>query len=131
MWCYVANSVIRFGNNRIEFDEGTLGVGLRTLPARLNSWVGRSFQASAVRLEQYMKDNAPWTDRTGDARRGLAAQRVSQGLSNTIVLYHQVSYGIYLETRWDGKYAIIQPTIEAMGPDVMNRLEGILDRGGV
>lgn len=126
----MANSIIRVGNNRIEFNEGTLGVGLRTLPARLNSWVGRSMQASAVRLENYMKQNAPWTDRTGDARRGLAAQRISSGLENTIVLYHQVSYGIFLETRWGGRYAIIEPTIAAMGPDVMNHLSGILDRGG-
>lgn len=126
----MGKQIIRFGNNRVEFDEGTLGVGLRTLPARLNSWVGRSMQASAARMEAYMKDNAPWTDRTGNARRGLAAQRVSNGFANTIVLYHQVSYGIFLETRWNGRYAIIQPTIEALGPDVMDRLQGVLDRGG-
>jgi hypothetical protein len=31
-------------------------------------------------------------------------------------VFHQVPYGPYLETRWSGKYQIINPTIELFAP---------------
>lgn len=66
--------------------------------------------------ETYMKDNAPWTDRTGAARNGLGTRVVTTGDKVVIVLYHTVPYGVFLELRWDGKYAIIEPTMAAVGP---------------
>ena len=65
-------------------------------------------------LEGYAKQNAPWTDRTSNARQGLHS--FSQALGReTVALYlaHGMDYGIYLETRFQGRYAIIWPTIEA------------------
>lgn len=85
-------------------------------------------QAMAPEVENYMKLNAPWDDQTGNARNGLAARAYQDKDEIGIVLYHQVSYGIWLETRFGGKYAIIEPTIEAMSPKVMARYERILDR---
>lgn len=73
----------------------------------------------AARCERYMKDHAPWDDRTGSARDGLTAQGEFSFIEYTVVLFHTVDYGIWLEIRWNGKYAIIQPTIEAMGPQFM------------
>lgn len=85
-------------------------------------------QSMAPEVENYMKLNAPWTDQTGNARNGLAARAYRDKDEIGIVLYHQVSYGIWLETRFGGKYAIIEPTIQAMSPKVMARYERILDR---
>jgi hypothetical protein len=85
-------------------------------------------QSMAPEVENYMKVNAPWTDQTSNARNGLAARAYRDQDQIGIVLYHQVSYGIWLETRFGGKYAIIQPTIDAMSPKVMARFERILDR---
>lgn len=85
-------------------------------------------QSMAPEVENYMKINAPWTDRTSNARNGLAARAYRSGDEIGIVLFHQVPYGIWLETRFGGKYAIIEPTIEAMSPKVMARFERILDR---
>jgi len=42
-----------------------------------------------------------------------------------MVLYHTVEYGIWLEIRWNGQYAIIIPTIEHMGPVIMAELESL------
>jgi hypothetical protein len=39
-----------------------------------------------------------------------------------IDLFHTVEYGIWLEIRWDGRFAIIQPTLEHFGPEVMGSL---------
>ena len=82
----------------------------------------------APEVENYMKLNAPWTDQTGNARNGLAARAYEDGDEIGIVLFHQVDYGIWLETRWSGRYAIINPTIDSMGPEVMARFERLLDR---
>lgn len=85
--------------------------------------VAATVRGMAAECERYMKDNAPWEDQTGDARDGLTAQAKFSFTKYTIVLFHTVDYGIWLEIRWDGKFAIIIPTIEAMGPELMARLD--------
>ncbi len=85
-------------------------------------------QSMAPEVENYMKLNAPWTDQTSNARNGLAARAYQEGNDIGIVLFHQVSYGVFLETRWGGRYSIINPTIEVMGPKVMVRFDRIMDR---
>lgn len=80
-------------------------------------------------VEKYMKLNAPWTDRTTNARNGLSAQYAKlQKFEHAIVLSHAVDYGIYLEGSNDGKYAIIQPTIDVMGPKVIKFCTKLMDR---
>lgn len=73
-------------------------------------------QQIATAATAHMKASAPWTDQTGNARNGLAARVYSTKRLTAVVLYHQVPYGIFLEVRWSGKYAVIMPTIEVMGP---------------
>lgn len=85
-------------------------------------------QSMAPQVEDYMKLNAPWTDQTSNARNGLAARAYQEGNDVGIVMFHQVSYGIFLETRFGGRYSIILPTIEVMGPKVMLRFDRIMDR---
>lgn len=85
-------------------------------------------QSMAPRVESHMKLNAPWDDQTGNARNGLAARAYQERKEYGILLYHQVPYGIWLETRWSGKYAIIQPTIDKMSPAVMRSFDRILER---
>lgn len=76
-------------------------------------------------IQEYMKQNAPWDDDTGQARDGLGAESNREGLTFVITLFHTVDYGIWLEVRWSGLYAIILPTIETMGPQLMGRLQGV------
>jgi hypothetical protein len=82
-------------------------------------------------IEAHMKHNAPWTDRTTNARNGLKAEAVkfSDRLFG-IILSHGVSYGIYLEKSNDGDYAIVIPTLGLYGPKVIKTLTKILDRLG-
>lgn len=94
--------------------------------ARRAAWI--TAQTMAPEVENYMKLNAPWTDRTGNARNGLAARPFREGSTIGIDLFGQVDYQIWLETRWEGKFAIIQPTVDAMGPAVMKRYERLMDR---
>lgn len=80
-------------------------------------------------VETYARNNAPWTDRTGNARSGLQAQAARLGKDRfAIVLSHRVPYGIYLERKNDEQYAIIMPTIRVMGPKVASFLTKLMDR---
>jgi HK97 gp10 family phage protein len=70
----------------------------------------------AGEVESYMKSNAPWTDRTGDARAGLkASSRVTGKGGVTLTAYHTVPYGGFLETGTShmSPYPIIRPALQA------------------
>lgn len=75
--------------------------------------------------EAYMKSNATWTDRTGNARNGLKAQTVVSKNSVAIYLFHQVPYGPWLELRWSGRYQIINPTVEVFAPVLIDTIAGL------
>lgn len=108
--------------------QGDLLGNIKKGPERVSRAAWATAQSMAPEVESYMKLNAPWTDQTTNARNGLAARAYQEPNETGIVLFHQVSYGIFLETRWNGKYAIIDPTIEEMGPKVMARYERLLER---
>ena len=77
---------------------------------------------TAIDALEYAKQNAPWEDRTGDARDGLDVEVEWQGHVVVWTMFHTVDYGLYLETRWSGRYAIIMPTLEQFAPRVGNGL---------
>lgn len=88
--------------------------------------VHESIYQTAGDIEDWMKENAVWGDRTGDARDGLTASVDSNKLKPTIYIYHTVPYGVWLEVRWSGRYAIIVPAIEHWGPLTMERLKAVI-----
>lgn len=80
-------------------------------------------------VETAMKVDAPWTDRTTNARNGLKAQHVALGKGkHAIICTHSVEYGVFLEVSNNAKYATIMPTIRKMAPKVMATLTKLLDR---
>jgi hypothetical protein len=105
----------------------TLRPGLARLFPALEISIEERLENVAQEIEDYMKANAPWEDQTGEARDGLRAELTDEGKGRSIILYHTVEYGIWLEVRWSGRYAIIQPTIEVMGPAVMVALHGSME----
>lgn len=107
---------------------GDLMRNLRLGPEKVRRAAWAAASSMAPEVENYMKLNAPWTDQTTNARNGLAARAYQDHDETGIVLYHQVSYGIFLETRFNGRYAIINPAIEAMSPKVMARFDRLLER---
>lgn len=96
--------------------EGDLTTNLRTMDFNIKKGVVAAANYTATAANSYMKQNAPWTDRTGAARSGLGSKVEINATSVAIVLYHSVEYGVYLEVNNGGRYAIIQPTMEAMIP---------------
>jgi hypothetical protein len=123
-----ASSLLGVGGN-IRWYYDTLTPSIAALPAAVNESLEQLMEELAQQVQQYAVANAPWNDRTGAARDGLTAEASSEGPIHRISLYHTADHGPWLEVRWSGTYAIIQPTIEAMGPVVMASLEGLLGWG--
>lgn len=100
---------------------------LAALKAVLPSAIEKVMQYNANEGQNFMRSNAPWTDRTGNARQGLAGRSFKRGQwKYTIVLYHSVSYGIWLELANDRKYKIIEPAWLRTGQQVMADLNGLM-----
>jgi hypothetical protein len=70
-------------------------------------------QYYAAQAANWMKANAPWTDRTSNARQALYTE-VEQVVNQMValILSHGVEYGIFLETLNAGRYAIIGPALD-------------------
>lgn len=91
----------------------------------------RGVQAIANRyapeIEAWMKINASWTDRTGNARQTLSAVVNDIALDMVqIILAHGMSYGIFLELANAGNYAIIGPALDEFGPRIWADVQAML-----
>lgn len=79
-------------------------------------------QQIAGEAEAHMKLNAPWTDRTAAARASLFGRSWTE--SNVVIIHlaQKVDYGIWLEIRWLGRYAVVSPTMYVFVEEVSRRL---------
>lgn len=78
--------------------------------------VRRLAQRYAPEIETWMKRNAPWTDRTGNARQTLHSE-VEELVNVTVITFaHGMDYGRYLELSHGGRYAIIGPALDHFAP---------------
>lgn len=80
----------------------------------------------AGEMQDYAQATAPWNDITGDARAGLVAEAVQNGTAPYIELRHSVDYGIWLEVRWGGTYAVIMPTMQDYYSVLMDAAQGLM-----
>ena len=73
----------------------------------------------AKKFENYAKQNRPWTDRTGQARQRLTGW--VEMLSDKIRIHigHGVDYGIYLELANQRRFAVLQKTVNAVSPEIL------------
>lgn len=83
-------------------------------------------------LTNEMKQNAPWTDRTGNARQGLystveppSPEQVQTMIELIISHGAAVDYSIFLELANAGRFAIISPTLDANAPRVWADIRGL------
>ena len=116
----------------LDFDSKTLGRNLESFSPKVDGMIHAVMAYQATAAEAHMKTTAPWRDRTGNARSGLSAVVLwTPMVSHMIRLFHRVPYGIFLEVRWAGRYAIILPTIQRFGPDTMRLMQKLFNRIGV
>lgn len=113
--------------SRIVWDDRALVNQLKTFNARMDRALTAATAYHATRAVAYARQNAPWTDRTSNARNGLFARAEREVPVYRIIVGHGVPYGIWLEVRWSGRYQIIRPTVDHEGPELMKTASKLYD----
>jgi len=109
--------------------------GLEQVLANLGRWHQEkraAIQAIAASIakqaEAKAKIDRPWKDRTANARQGLKGGVAWQDIVLLIIyLAHSVDYGPYLELAHDGKYQIIEKTLNSYRTELYNSLKRIMN----
>lgn len=96
------------------------------LDDRIKTVIVGQFLYAEPEATAYMKEHAPWTDRTAAARNGLHTTHNFNNDLFELVMAHSVNYGIYLEVSNSGKYGIINKTVQHIGNVLMQRLSNSL-----
>lgn len=105
------------------WDQDTLTPALGKMDDAADRFLTAVIGFHEPQAEAYAKTNAKWTDRTSNARNGLFARAERDRPNYRIIVGHAVPYGIWLETRWSGRYAILEPTVRAEGKNVMKTVQ--------
>lgn len=104
-------------NNGIQWTKDTLDPYYADMMLREGGFrITPKLRAIAKGAGEIAQARAPWSDITGAARRGLNGDVYREGNNIILRLSHSVEYGKWLETIQGGKYAVIMPTLEAVGP---------------
>lgn len=112
------------------------GTPLRTMETNIGLYGARVMVAVraladyiAAKIQNEARANAPWRDRTGNARTGLFAV-ADQAARDATEIYlshgHTIHYGLWLEVAHGQKYAIIMPTLERNIPEIERMLRDLL-----
>lgn len=94
--------------------KDTITPKLAVFDERIEEAVTLIFDHFALVAENEMKMGARWHDDTGNARAGLVADASREGSQFSLNLASMASYGIWLEIRWSGKYAIVGPVQQSI-----------------
>lgn len=102
---------------------------MRRIPNRIDVAMTAIIERNSAYGEAWMKTNARWTDQTGNARQGLHGTAEREKLRRyMIILAHAVSYGVWLEVRFNGRYEIINPALRHVGDRTMRETSGLFGR---
>lgn len=112
----------------VVWTSDTLTPGLATFSTKLDAALGLFMEYNETKVQDYMRTKAPWTDRTGNARQGLFAKAYKHSGAHGIVAYHTMPYGVWLEVKHDGQFAIITPTIQSEGKRIMKDVGKLLTK---
>ena len=93
---------------------------------RLVEAVYRLAQEWARRLADEAKATHPWQNRTGEAERLLFGRAFRLATAAVIVLGHGADHGRFLERRWAGKYAVINPVLTRNYAPIMASLQQLV-----
>ena len=117
----------------LTWTSDTLTRAFRDAPKAADQYLTRTTSYYSARSETYAKTRAKWTDRSGNARSGLTSEASTEGSRGggktyTIDIFHTMPYGIWLEVRFGGKYAIIKRTVDYNGKRFFDAANTIMAR---
>lgn len=110
----------------IRIDISELLRNLENMETKSQTAIRMYAQEGAKKFENYAKRNRPWVDRTGHARQRLIGWVETLVDRVRIYIGHGVDYGVYLELCHEKRFAILQPTVNAMSGEVLEGYKDLL-----
>ena len=85
-------------------------------------------EVAAIKMEEYAKNEAVWTDRTGNARQRLRGEAAWISKDEIVIaVSHHMSYGFWLELAHGRHYAILEQAIEDNVDELFRALRRLLN----
>jgi hypothetical protein len=110
-----------------SFDQGSLGRNLAVMDEKIHHFIASDLEVAAGRGEEQMKKDAPWRNRTWEARNTLWAESKSEEQGKyQLYMGHGAEYGIYLEKSNGGRFQVVMPTLIATAHAFMQSLTEML-----
>lgn len=106
--------------------EQAWGPGSDNYVHTIEDAIYRIARQRAPQIVQWMKTNAPWTDRTGRARATLHAEVEMLAAGAMISLLHGVPYGEFLELAHGSRFAILGPALDYWGPKIWEDINTLM-----
>lgn len=114
-----------------NFNPSELLNGLAGYEDRAKAALQGYAETSALKLQNSARQNARWTNRTGQARQRLTGTSMVVANGYKLKLAHGVDYGKWLELAHEKRFAIIPETIDTVGSsEIMPGLQRLLERLG-
>ena len=114
---------------RWETPPSALAQAVEQYGDRVLQAVAAVAQYAATQMQNDAKANAPWTDRTANARTGLFGTSEADFARHVVTIYLShgatIDYGLWLEIANSGTYAVIMRTMETHYQDVMDMLREV------
>lgn len=107
--------------------EGVLN-GLADLGTRTQVGMKVYGDSAGKKLESHAKNNASWTDRTGLSRKTIEGGSQMEGDKCVVYVAGNTKQMPFLELCNDKKYATLQPSIDALSPEILRGLNNLLGR---
>lgn len=79
-------------------------------------------------MERYAKNNARWTDRTGNARQRLQGSTRWEEQALIAAISHNVDYGMWLELCNEKKYAILEEALNSQAQNLLDSYQRFLNQ---
>lgn len=86
--------------------------------SKLRAGLGLLADTAAKQLEEDAKRNAPWVDRTSNARNSIQGSYGWRGNHLVITVSGNMEYSVWLELAREKRYAILVPTIQKNAPAI-------------
>ena len=108
--------------------EDVWPAGARQYLEAVNAGIEAIAQKWAPEIQNWMRDNAVWTDRTGNARQSLHTEVLNLTSEIALMLAHGVSYGVNLEMGFSGRYAIIGPALDEFAGKIWTDVKDMIGK---
>lgn len=102
--------------------------GLQSTETKAQKAIRMYATEGSKKLENYAKTHKRWINRTGHAVQRLKGY-IEEGINNIkVCIAHGVDYGIFLELRYERKYAILEESVRVNAKEVLQGFKGLIEK---